>query len=140
MSSFRYSRLVEVKGILLEQKQQALEATLNAIEGMTAELREVESEIGTTYDQIGARCLYGKELSTMIDHVAFLDRKKKLLSNDRAKAKSQAETLRKDLVDLEIDLKMFEKLETKLIKTANKAQSKKDQKLMDELALRIEGQ
>jgi flagellar export protein FliJ len=140
MSNFRYSRLIEVKEILLDQKQQALEATLSEIGGLTAELREVELQIGATYDQMGARCLYGKELSTMIDHVGFLDRKKALLMSDRAKARSHAETLRKELMDLEIDLKMFEKLETKLIKTANKIQSKKDQKLMDELALRVERQ
>jgi flagellar export protein FliJ len=139
MSNFRYSRLMEIKEKFLEQKQRDLEATLTTIEAVTAELSKVEEEVTMTYSEMTARCFYGKELSSMIDHVALLDRRKGLLLQERATEESKADSLRKDLMDIEIDLKMLEKLKTNIVKAESKTQSKKDQKLMDELALRMDG-
>jgi flagellar export protein FliJ len=138
MSDFRYSRLMEVKEKLLEKKQEELEAALAAVEAVTTEIETTESQIVCTYSEMTTRCLYGKELSTLIDHVAFLDKKKLALVEERKNREAHVEKLRKDLIDLEIDIKMLEKLKSRILTTVRKAKNKKDQKLMDELALRIE--
>jgi flagellar export protein FliJ len=136
MSDFRYDRLMEVKEKLLEQKQGNLEAALIAVQETLTKISEVENRISDTYHEMTTRCLYGKEMSTMIDHIAFLDSTKIQLIEEKNEKQGFVELVRKELWELEVDLKMLEKLKSKILNTIKKTRSKKEQKLMDELALR----
>jgi flagellar export protein FliJ len=139
MSDFRYDRLMEVKEKLLEQKQRNLEAALLAVQETITKISDVDKRILNTYHDMTTRCLYGKEMTTMIDHITFLDSTKTQLIEEKKERQTIIEIVRKELWDLEMDLKMLEKLKSKNLAIIKKARNKKEQKLMDELALRIEG-
>jgi flagellar export protein FliJ len=129
---------MEVKERLLEQKQRDLEAALIAVQETLTKINEVDNGISETYHEMTTRCLYGKEMSTMIEHIAFLDNSKIQLIEEKKERQAFVENARKELWELEVDLKMLEKLKSKILNTIKKARSRKDQKLMDELALRVE--
>jgi flagellar export protein FliJ len=139
MSDFRYDRLMEIKEKLLDQKKRHLESALIAVQETHAKIDEVEKAIDNTYHEMTSGCYFGKEMSTMIDHLNFLDKSKIQLVEEKKERQQYVEIVRKELWDLEMDLKMLDKLKSKILSAVKKARSKKEQKQMDEIALRIEG-
>jgi flagellar export protein FliJ len=139
MSDYRYGRLMEVKEKLLEQKQTELDVALTALGAVVDQIDAVSRETGRTYDEMTARCLTGKELSVLVDYMAYLDLRKADLHNEKTRIQERLAAIRKELCDLEVELKMLEKLKSKALQIIKKARKKKEQKLMDELALRVEG-
>jgi flagellar export protein FliJ len=140
MSDFRYERLMEVKDKLLQHKQRELEAASVAVQTIVEEIAKIGQESTNTYSELTGRCLTGKEVSVLIGYITYLDKQKVVLSEEKKRREGYVESLRRELLNLEIELKMLEKLKTKTLQTIKKAANKKEQKLMDELALRTEGQ
>jgi flagellar export protein FliJ len=138
MSDYRYGRLMEVKEKLLEQKQTELDVAVTALGAVVDQIDAVIHETGRTYDEMTARCLTGKELSVLVDYMAYLDMRKADLHTEKVRIQEHLEAIRKELCDLEVELKMLEKLKSKALQIIKKARKKKEQKLMDELALRVE--
>jgi flagellar export protein FliJ len=138
MSSYRYDRLMEVKEKLLEHKQMEMERIAGAIIEVDKEMGRTEDEMAHTYKEMTCRCITGMELGVLMGNVAFLDQKKARLLDERRQREMALETLRTDLANLEIELRMLEKLKSKTMAAVKKEQNRKEQNLMDELALRIE--
>lgn len=136
MSEFRYGRLMEVKEKLLEHKERELDAALSVLSTTIAEIDEVKQETARTYNDITARCLTGNELSVLVGCLASLDVRKAGLNDDKSTIETRIRTVRTELCDLEIELKMLEKLKSKTLQMTRKARNKKEQKLMDEIAQR----
>jgi flagellar export protein FliJ len=139
MSEFRYQRLLEIKGKLLEHKQTDLEIAIASVVAVAEQIRDVEKEIVETYYPLTTRCLTGKELTELVDYISYLDLKKAGLREEKRTREEKVALLRTELLALEIELKVLEKLRFKALQAIKKAQNKKDQKLMDELALRRSG-
>jgi flagellar export protein FliJ len=140
MSDFRYARLMEVKEKFLEEKQRELDVAITALRAVMEEIDGVQRETAGTCNDMTTRCLTGKELSVLVGYLAYLDTKKASLCEERTEGEEHLNAIRTALWDLEIELKMLEKLKTKALRMVKKAQNKKEQKLMDELALRVGGQ
>jgi flagellar export protein FliJ len=140
MSDFRYARLMEVKEKFLEQKQRELDVAIMALHAVMEEIDGVQRETARTCTDMAVRCFTGKELSVLVGYLAYLDARKAGLYEKRTEKEECINTIRTALWGLEIELKMLEKLKSKTLRMIKKAQNKKEQKLMDELALRVEGQ
>jgi flagellar export protein FliJ len=138
MSDFRYRRLMEVKEKLLEHKQRELDMALTALRAVIDEIDGVRRETTRTYDDMTARCLTGNELSVLVGYLGYLDVKRAGLNEKRIEREERVAAIRTQLCDLEIELKMLEKLKSKTLQIIKKARNKKEQKLMDEIALRAE--
>jgi flagellar export protein FliJ len=136
MSEFRFSRLVEIKEKLLEQKQRDLEMTLASRTAVLREIDRVDGESAGIYDEIAARLLTGKELSMLTGYLSYLDNRKERLNNEKAELDLKAADLRGVLLTLEMELKVLEKLRFRTISAMKTAQNRREQKRMDDLALR----
>ncbi len=139
MSDFRYDRLLEVKEKLLEHKQSELEIAIASVAAVVSDIEKVEKETADTYDQITSRCLTGKELSILIGYLSYLDERKASLYEEKEKRETRVSTIRQELQALEMELKILEKLKAKALQAARKVRNRKEQRVMDDLALRIEG-
>ena len=139
MSEFRYNRLLEVKEKLLEHKQTELEIAVASVAAVVSDIEKVEKETAVTYDQITSRCLTGKELSILTGYLSYLDERKAGLRKEKEERETRVSTIRQELQALEIELKILEKLKAKALQAARKAANRKEQRVMDDLALRIEG-
>lgn len=140
MSDFRYDRLIEVKEKLLDHKKRELDGATVALKVVVEEIARVAHEVVKTYDDLTGGCITGKELSVLTEYLAYLDVRKDRLNDEKRDKENHLDTLRQELLNLEIERKMLEKLKTKTLQTIKKAQNKKEQKLMDDLALRGLGQ
>jgi len=139
MSEFRFNRLLEIKEKLLEHKQTELEIAIASVAAVVSDIEKVEKETTDTYAQITSRCLTGKELSILTGYLSYLDGRKATLYEEKEKRETLVSTIRKELQALEIELKILEKLKAKALQAARKARNRKEQRVMDDLALRIEG-
>jgi len=139
MSDFRYDRLLEVKEKLLEHKQSELEIAIASVAAIVSDIEKVEKETADTYDQITSRCLTGKELSILTGYLSYLDERKASLYEEKEKRETRVSTIRRELQALEMELKILEKLKAKALQAARKVRNRKEQRVMDDLALRIEG-
>jgi flagellar export protein FliJ len=139
MSEFRYQRLLEVKVKLLEHKQTELEVAIMSVAAVAEEIRELEKEIAETYLPLTTRCLTGNELTELTRYLSYLDTRKAGLRVERERRAERVALLRTELRALEIALKILERLRSKTLQAIKKARNKKEQKLMDELALRRSG-
>jgi flagellar export protein FliJ len=130
---------MEVKEKLLEHKQRELETALAAVADLVSRARAIEGQIAEQYNDMVARCITGKEFSLLVGYLTYLDGKKATIEGLKDKADARVNLLRAKLSGLAIEVKMLEKLRSKDLREARKADSRREQKMMDDLALRIEG-
>jgi len=131
---------MEVKEKLLEHKERELDVALSALSATTAQIDEVKQETARTWDEMTARCLTGNELSVLVGCLAGLDARRACLTDEKSTIENRIRMVRTELYDLEIELKMLEKLRSKTLQMIKKTRMKKEQKQMDEIALRAEAQ
>jgi flagellar export protein FliJ len=136
MSDFRFNRLIEIKEKLLEQKERDLEVVLASQAAVVEEMGRVDAASAGVYAEMANRLLTGKELSMLTDQLAYLDWKRDRLHKEKEEWERKAALLRKVLLSLEMELKVFEKLRFRARKTMEKVRNRKEQKMFDELALR----
>ena len=138
MFNFRFSRLMEIKEKLREHKQGELESAIAASETLMHRIRAMEEEIVNRYNGMVSRCITGEQFSLLIGHLTHLDGKKAAMSEEKEKTDKRINALRKELLGLTMEVKMFEKLKVKALQAARIASARKEQKMMDDLALRAE--
>lgn len=138
MFKFRYKRLAEVKEKLLEHKQLELDAAVCALNEIIDEIDKVRQEIETNFNDMISRSMPGEEFSTLTGYLNYLDGKKLTLLEEKERREVRVDVLRADLLALSIERKMLEKLEVKDLAAFKKTDNKKQQKAMDDLALRNE--
>ena len=129
-----------MKEKLLEHKQRELDFAIMTLNTVIDEIDGVKQETDRTYGDMTARCLTGNELYVLVGYLAHLDMRKAGLNDEKSRREDRIKAVRAQLYDLEIELKMLEKLKSKTLQTIKKTLNRKEQKLMDELALRVEGQ
>ena len=138
MFNFRFSRLMEIKEKLREHKQGELESAIAASGALMRGIRAMEEEIADRYNGMVSRCMTGEEFALLIGHLAYLDGKKAAMREEKEKTDKRVNALRRELLGLTMELKMFEKLKLKALQAARIAAHRKEQKMMDDLALRAE--
>jgi flagellar export protein FliJ len=139
MSDFRYKRLIEIKEKLLEQKQRELEAAIAAVQEVTERIAALDGEIDACFSEMTQRCITGKEFTVLKDYIGYLDSRREALFEEKAKRELVVDGMRTELMSLAIELKMLEKLKVRILQRVRKAQNRRDQKIMDDIAVRRDG-
>jgi flagellar export protein FliJ len=132
--------LIEVKEKLLDHKKRELDGVSEALKAVVGEIAVVEREVAKTYGELTGGCITGRELSVLTGYLTHLDTRKDRLNDRKRDKEKRIEALRQELLDLEIERKMLEKLKSKTLQIIKRVRNKKEQKLMDDLALRGLGQ
>jgi flagellar export protein FliJ len=127
---------MEIKEKLREHKQRELENATEASGALTSGIRAMEDEIENRYNGMMSRCMTGEEFSFLIGHLTYLDGKKAAMREEKETTDKRVIALRKELLNLTMELKMFEKLKLKALEAAKIAMHRKEQKIMDALAVR----
>ncbi len=138
MFRFRYKRLAEVKEKLLEHKQMELDTAVQALNEIIDAIDKVRQEIESNFNDMISRPMTGEEFSTLTAYLNYLDGKKLTFLEEKERREMRVDGLRAELLALSIELKMLEKLEVKDLAVFKKTSNKKQQKAMDDLALRNE--
>jgi flagellar export protein FliJ len=138
VSSFRFGRILEVKEKLMERKQGQLEEALLILTVITNDINMIESNIYKKYAILTLTPMNGNDFSVLTDYIEYLDSRKNELLLQREKAARAVDALRAELYDLARDVRMLQKLKEKEARIVKRAENRKEQKSLDQIALRIE--
>jgi flagellar export protein FliJ len=138
VSSFRFGRILEVKEKLMERKQGQLEEALLILNVITNDINMIESNIYKKYALLTLTPMNGNDFSVLTDYIEYLDSRKNELLLQREKAARAVDALRAELYDLARDVRMLQKLKEKEARIVKRAENRKEQKSLDQIALRIE--
>ncbi|MGA3173653.1 MAG: hypothetical protein ABSE25_04410 [Syntrophorhabdales bacterium] len=134
---FRFDRLIEVKEKLMEHKQHELEDVVREANALAEEARAIEKKISVHYDDMAARCITGEEFSLLIGSLAYLNAKKAAVMEEKQSKDLRIDALRAELIALVLELKVLERLRVNALKAAMKVAARKEQKLMDDIGIRL---
>jgi flagellar export protein FliJ len=139
MSKFRLDRVKEVKEKLLDDKRMEMENCLAEINSIANDIKMMDDNINVNYNNMSVTQLSGNDYYVLREHIIYLEGKKQALIGQREDLKTVADSLRSELVDLLKEVKMLEILKSKAMRTIKKSENKREQKMLDELALRPNG-
>gem|GEM_PF-366029 len=138
VSSFRFGRILEVKEKLMERKQGQLKEALLIITVISNDINTIESSIYNKYSLLTLSHMNGNDFSVLTDYIEYLDSRKNELLLQREKAAKAVDAIRAELYDLARDVRMLENLKEKAARIVKRAENRKEQKSLDQIALRIE--
>ncbi len=136
MSKFRLDRVKEVKEKLLDDKRIETENCLAEIAEITNTIEGVDEDIKVNYDNISATTLSGSDYYMLKEHILYLEGRKRQLIGQKEILKVRADTLRAELSEMLKEVKMLEILRSKTLSSIKKWENKREQKMLDDLALR----
>lgn len=138
MHSNRLQRIIELKGRLMEEKERVLDQHTKERDAIHSNIESLENEIDVNYSDLCTRCLDGNEFALLKDYLEHLGRLKAEALAKKYLIEKKIAVIRAGLYDMFKEIKMLDALEKRTLAAATRAQNKKHQKLLDEIALRLE--
>ncbi len=122
----------------MERKQGQLKEALLIITVISNDINMIESTIYNKYALLTLKPMNGNDFSVLTDYIEYLDSRKNELLLQREKAAKAVDAIRAELYDLARDVRMLETLKEKAARIVKRAENRKEQKSLDQIALRIE--
>ncbi len=138
MAKFRLNRVIEIKNKFIDEKKNELELAKAELDRVESDIDAKRSEINENYESISGHSMDGNDFSVLKDYIFSLEMKKDLLIQEKEGIIERIGQLKSELVELTKEIKMFEKLKSKALNVEKKQLNRKEQKMLDEIALRIE--
>ncbi len=138
MHSDRLQRIIELKERLMEEKERVLDQHTKERDAIHSNIESLENEIDVNYSDLCTRCLDGNEFALLKDYLEHLGRLKTEALAKKYLIEKKIAVIRAELYDMFKEIKMLDALKKRTLSAARRAQNKKHQKLLDEIALRLE--
>lgn len=136
MNTQRIDRIIGIKEKVMEDKQREIEGTVAAIENTNNAVSDNEADARNTYLEMTSATMRGNDFSVVRDYLAYLDVRKAELLKEKEEWLSILADQRAALVELAKEVKTLEALRSKMMQAIKIAQNRKEQKMLDEIALR----
>jgi len=138
MDRKRIDRIIEIKEKLKKDKEREVEETTAKMAAIRAEINAVDGQIDDNYAKLSARSISGNDFAVIKDYLDYLDVQKSSLLGERASMQETLDLLQHELYEYARELKMLGKLQDKINRAFKKTENRREQKLLDEMALRLD--
>jgi flagellar export protein FliJ len=138
MPKLRIERIIEVKEKMMDDKKKEMEAVAAEIERITNEINDINSNIDINYNKITATLISSNDIYVLKEYIIHLENKKLEIIGQREKLRVKMDNVKAELLELVKEIKMLETLKLKELKIIKKSQNRREQKMLDELASRID--
>jgi flagellar export protein FliJ len=138
MDRKRIDRIIEIKEKLRKDKEREVEEAAVKMAAIRAEINAVDGLIDDNYAKLSARSISGNDFAVLKDYLDYLDVQKSSLLCEKASMQETIDLLQHELYEYARELKMLGKLEDKINRAFRKSENRREQKLLDEMALRLE--
>jgi flagellar export protein FliJ len=135
VAGFRLARVIEIKNKLMDDKKNELELANSALYKVNDALRSLEIEIRTNYEAMAAP-MGGSDFSVLKDFLFSLDARKDGLIREGKEIDRKIASIKSQLVEMAREIKMLDSLKAKALEREKKLLGKKEQKSLDDMALR----
>lgn len=137
MNKFRLNKIIEVKEKLIEDKVMELETEIMKLTEISNNIQSLSNTIENNYNSLMTNLLNGNDFSVLKDYLTHLESRKGELTEKKEGVTQRIYTLKMELLELLKDVKILERLKLNVLKTIKKSQNRKEQKSLDDMALRI---
>jgi flagellar export protein FliJ len=138
MRNDRLQRIIGLKERLMEENERVLDQHINQRDMIQNSIKLLDDEINVNYTAVCTRCLDGNEFALIKDYLEHLGRSKIEALVEKGLIEEKIAATRAELLEMLKEIKMLDTLNEKTLFTAKRVQNKRDQKLLDEIALRLE--
>lgn len=136
MYNERVQRIIELKEKLLEDKERKMEAFRREDDRINRTISVLEADIDKRHDMLSKMHLSGRDFTVLQNYLVHLDADRSACLKEQETIRKQIEQMRSELSELLKEIKMLEVLKAKALADARKLKNKKEQKRLDEIALR----
>ncbi|MBA4416643.1 MAG: hypothetical protein C0392_01840 [Syntrophus sp. (in: bacteria)] len=136
MPKFRLERIIEIKNKLMDDKKNEFEGAKAEMSAIDGAIRSLEMDINNNYENMAVNSMAGSDFTVLKDYLYSLEVKKANLLEEREEIIMKIEKIKAELFELAKEIKMFEKLKSKAYQAEKKFLNRKEQKILDEIALR----
>ncbi len=134
----RIEKIIEVKERQMEDKEREIEGEKTRLETINKELQVTGDDIDRNYDKLTAKGMMGNDFTVITDYLDYLENTRQTLNDEKELIHEKIVFLKDELVGLMKEMKMLETLRTKVMNELKKSANRREQKLLDDIALRIE--
>ncbi len=138
MHNDRLQRIIELKQRLMEDKERLLEKRSRERDALIKHIDTLNDEVESNYSDLCSKCLAGSEFVSIRDYLEHLGRAIRAALSQKVSVERQMAVIRSELYDMLKEIKVLEGLQQKRVSVAIRVENKKHQKLLDEIALRLE--
>lgn len=138
MKRFRFAKIKEVKERLLEEKEREVKDVLSSIEEVKSTITITEKTITDNYNRLSEKAIEGNDFNTIKEYITALEGRKDCLLKDLSSLIKKADVLKSELTEMLKGIKMLETMQERELKVFQKATNKRQQKAIDEIALRMD--
>jgi flagellar export protein FliJ len=138
MPKLRVERIIEVKENIMDDKRKEMETFVAEIERLTNDISDIDCNIDINYNKLTATVLNSNDIYVLKEYIIYLENKKLEIIGQREKLRVKIDTVKAELFELIKEIKMLEILKSKELKIIKKSQNRREQKMLDELASRID--
>ena len=139
MRSDRLQRIIELKVRLMEEKERVLDRYNKEMAIICSNIESLDAEIDSNYNEFSTRCFNGNEFLVLRDYLEHLSRMRKDASTQKELVEGKIAAVRKELYEMLKEIKMLDGLKERTLSAARKTENRRQQKLLDDIALRLEG-
>ena len=137
MRSERLQRIIELKERLMEEKERLLDHHQKELALIKSNIAQLEHFINNNYNELCTRALNGNEFLSIKDYLEYLGRARGNALTQLGLAEAKIAAIRQELYDLLKEMKMLDALKERTLSAARKVENRKQQKHLDEIALRL---
>lgn len=132
----RIDRLIDVKILRKEKKEEELRSLVDTLRNVEERIRMVKEEHRRTILQLENSLLEASNFQTLKEYLLLLEIEEDELESERRSLESKIRKVKEELIGIFKDLKKLEILKSKALSLKQKEASKRLQRLLDELSLR----
>lgn len=132
----RVSRLIEIKRKARDEKKRELNSLMEILNETIKQIFRTKEEYAGIIMGLENSIVDGSSFQTIRDYLILLEQKEKELESEKRYLEAKIATIRDELLKLYRDLKKLEILKEKINAFQKREDSKRLQKLLDELSTR----
>ena len=134
----RLERIIEIKEKLMDDKEREIDEEKGKLDSVNRAIEAVDIDIEKNYERMTGTSMKGNDFSVITDYLEYLENMKCSLIGERESVQEKIVLLKEELIDLMKEMKMLNTLKEKILATLKKSFNRREQKLLDDIALRIE--
>lgn len=134
----RLGRIIEIKEKIMDDKEKGIEEEKNKLNSINRAIRTVDADIDANYKRMTAASMKGNDFSVVTGYVEHLNNVKSSLIEESESLQQKIALLKEELIDLMKEIKMLGTLKDKISAALKKSLNRREQKLLDDIALRVD--
>ena len=136
MDRKRINKIIEIKENIKKDKEREVEAANLKMASICCEIEAVEGTISQNYTRLYSTMLSGNDFAVLTDYLDCLDTSRSALVCEKSALQENIDVLYQELYEYARELKMLCKLRDKVMTEFKKGEMRREQKMLDAMALR----